>query len=63
MGAGHSIAIQNFNENIGILVLLGAYSVMVGHGMHIHWVITLFGLFISLVMTIIWRRHRNDEVH
>jgi hypothetical protein len=31
--------------------------------MHIHWVITLFGLFISLVMTIIWRRHRNDEVH
>ncbi len=63
MGAGHSIAIQNFNENIGILVLLGAYSLMVGHGMHIHWVITLFGLFISLVMTIIWRRHRNDEVH
>jgi MFS transporter, LPLT family, lysophospholipid transporter len=63
MGAGHSIAIQNFNENIGILVLLGAYSLMVGHGMHIHWIITLFGLFISLVMTIIWRRHRNDEVH
>ncbi len=63
MGAGHSIAIQNFNENLGILVLLGAYSFMVGHGMHIHWVITLFGLFISLVMTIIWRRHRDDEVH
>ncbi len=63
MGAGHSIAIQNFNENIGILVLLGAYSLMVGHGMHIHWIITLFGLFISLAMTIIWRRHRNDEVH
>jgi len=63
MGAGRSIAIQNFNENIGILVLLGAYSVMVGHGMHIHWIIILFGLFISLAMTIIWRRHRNDEVH
>ena len=63
MGAGHSIAIQNFNENLGILVLLGAYSFMVGHGIHIHWIITLFGLFISLVMTIIWRRHRDDEVH
>ncbi|MCP5276915.1 MAG: lysophospholipid transporter LplT [Thiobacillus sp.] len=63
MGAGHSIAIQNFNENIGILVLLGAYTFMVGHGVHIHWVIVAFGLFISAAMTVIWRRHRNDEVH
>lgn len=63
MGAGHSIAIQNFNENIGILVLLGAYTFMVGHGVHIHWVIVTFGLFISAVMTLIWRRHRHDEVH
>jgi LPLT family lysophospholipid transporter-like MFS transporter len=63
MGAGHSIAIQNFNENIGILVLLGAYTFMVGHGVHIHWVIASFGLFISLAMTVIWRRHRYDEVH
>ncbi|MBI5331822.1 MAG: lysophospholipid transporter LplT [Betaproteobacteria bacterium] len=63
MGAGHSIAIQNFNENIGILVLLGAYTFMVGHGVHIHWVIVSFGVFISLAMTVIWRRHRDDEVH
>jgi MFS family permease len=63
MGAGHSIAIQNFNENIGILLLLGAYAFMVGNGVHIHWVIVSFGLFISLAMTVIWRRHRNDEVH
>jgi MFS family permease len=63
MGAGHSIAIQNFNENIGILLLLGAYTFMVGNGVHIHWVIVTFGLFISAVMTLIWRRHRYDEVH
>ncbi|MEW5770393.1 MAG: lysophospholipid transporter LplT [Pseudomonadota bacterium] len=63
MGAGHSIAIQNFNENIGILLLLGAYTYMVGHGVHIHWVIAIFGLFISTAMTIIWRRHRFDTVH
>jgi hypothetical protein len=62
MGAGHSIAIQNFNENIGILILLGIYTFMVGHGVHIHWVIVSFGLFISLAMTVIWRRHRFDEV-
>ncbi len=63
MGAGHSIAIQNFNENIGILILLGVYTFMVGHGVHIHWVIVSFGLFISLAMSVIWRRHRYDEVH
>lgn len=62
MGAGHSIAIQNFNENIGILVLLGVYTYMVGHGVHIHWVIVAFGLFISAAMTLIWRRHRYDVV-
>jgi len=36
---------------------------MVGNGVHIHWVIVSFGLFISLAMTVIWRRHHNDEVH
>jgi LPLT family lysophospholipid transporter-like MFS transporter len=63
MGAGHSIAIQNFNENIGILILLAAYTFMVGNGVHIHWVIVTFGLFISLAMSVIWRRHRDDQVH
>ena len=63
MGAGHSIAIQNFNENLGILILLGIYTFMVGNGVHIHWVIVSFGLCISLAMTVIWRRHHDDQVH
>ncbi|MDR3426115.1 MULTISPECIES: lysophospholipid transporter LplT [Silvimonas] len=29
MGAGHSIAVQNFNENIGILVMVGIHALMV----------------------------------
>ncbi|MBV1775830.1 lysophospholipid transporter LplT [Burkholderiaceae bacterium DAT-1] len=29
MGAGHSIAVQNFNENLGILVLVGAHALVV----------------------------------
>ena len=32
MGAGHSIAVQNFNENIGILVMVGLYALMVRAG-------------------------------
>lgn len=28
MGAGHSIAVQNFNENLSILLMLGAYALI-----------------------------------
>ena len=62
MGAGHSIAQQNFNENISILILTGAYALMVRADWHIHTIIWVFGLFISSVMTAIWLRHRNDVV-
>lgn len=63
MGAGHSIAQQNFNENISILLMTGAYALMVRADWHIHTIIWVFGLFISSVMTAIWLRHRNDVVH
>jgi xanthosine utilization system XapX-like protein len=63
MGAGHSIAQQNFNENISILLLTGAYALMVRADWHIHTIIWVFGLFISSVMAAIWLRHRNDVVH
>lgn len=63
MGAGHSIAQQNFNENISILLLTGAYALMVRAEWHIHTIIWVFGLFISSVMSLIWVRHRNDVVH
>ena len=63
MGSGHSIAQQNFNENISILLLTGAYAMMVRADWHIHTIIWIFGLFISSVMTAIWLRHRHDVVH
>ena len=63
MGAGHSIAQQNFNENISILLLTGAYALMVRSDWHIHTIVWVFGLFISSVMTAIWLRHRKDVVH
>jgi LPLT family lysophospholipid transporter-like MFS transporter len=57
MGAGHSIAVQNFNENIGILLLLAAYMAMVKAEFSITLIVILFGAFISLTMGIIYRRH------
>ncbi len=63
MGAGHSIAQQNFNENISILLMTGAYALMMRAEWHIHTIMIIFGLFISAVMALIWQRHRYDVVH
>lgn len=63
MGAGHSIAQQNFNENISILLLTGAYALMTRADWHIHTIMIVFGVFISGLMTVLWKRHRQDIVH
>ena len=59
IGAGQSIAVQNFNENIGILLLTGAYLFMVKHALSINWIVIIFGAFVSLVMTAIYRAYRK----
>jgi MFS family permease len=59
MGAGHSIAVQNFNENIGILILLGCYTGMVKWEVNIDWIIVLFGIFISTSMALIYGLSRR----
>ncbi|WP_028995647.1 lysophospholipid transporter LplT [Azonexus hydrophilus] len=69
MGAGHSIAVQNFNENLSILIMTGLYYVMIRADMSIYWVLTLFGLFVSGIMYLIRERHlanqrdRDDVMH
>jgi MFS family permease len=61
MGAGHSIAVQNFNENISILVLLGVYALMIRAGLQIDTIIVLFGLLVAGVMYLLWRIHGHDQ--
>ncbi len=61
MGAGHSIAVQNFNENISILVLLGAYTLMIQGNLHIDTIIVLFGVLVAGVMYLLWRKHGHDQ--
>ena len=56
MGSGHSIAVQNFNENIGVLVMLSLYAAIVHIGLSPNTVIVLFGLFVSgTTLLIMWR--------
>jgi len=64
MGAGHSIAVQNFNENLGILVTVGMYALMLRGGLPINVAIMLFGAFISIAMLlVIWRHRYNQSEH
>ena len=58
MGAGHSIAVQNFNENLSILVMLGVYSLLIKFNFSIYTVIVLFGLFVAVTMTLVRERHQ-----
>jgi MFS transporter, LPLT family, lysophospholipid transporter len=64
MGAGRSIAVQNFNENTSILIMIAAYSALLGAGLSIYTVITMYGLFVAGTMTLVmlWYR-RNLRVH
>ncbi len=61
MGAGHSIAVQNFNENLSILVMTGLYFVMIRADMSIYMVITLFGLFVAATMYLVKRRFEFNQ--
>jgi MFS family permease len=57
MGAGHSIAVQNFNENLSILAMLGVYALLIWLDFSIHTVIVLFGLFVAVTMMLVRQRH------
>jgi LPLT family lysophospholipid transporter-like MFS transporter len=61
IGAGHSIAVQNFNENLGILLLIGIYTFMLKSGMPINLIVIAFGLFISISMSGIYKLYRSQH--
>ena len=64
VGAGRSIAVQNFNENASILVMIALYSMLIRYGLSIYWVIAMFGTFVAGTMffVLLWYRH-NLRTH
>ncbi|MCM2327933.1 MAG: lysophospholipid transporter LplT [Lysobacter sp.] len=64
LSAGHSIAVQNFNENVSILVMLALYALMIRMDLHINVIIVMFGAFVALAMFLVMRwnaaNHRAD---
>ena len=64
MGAGRSIAVQNFNEQACILGLGAFYSLSTGMGLSAFGAITIFGVLVAGLMWIIKRWHaRNCREH
>ena len=61
MGAGHSIAVQNFNENLSILVMTTIYSLLIKADLHIYWIIAMFGLFVAGTMYFVKKRHEANQ--
>ena len=64
MSAGHSIAVQNFNENVSILVMLAVYSLLLRLDLRIQSIVVMFGVFMSAALYLVMRwnasNHRAD---
>ena len=72
MSAGRSIAVQNFNENLSILVMLAVYSLlihldfsvqaaMVHLDFSVQAAMVMFGAFVALSMFCVILRHRSNQ--
>ena len=63
MGAGRSIAVQNFNEQVCILILGGMYAFSTSMGMSAFGAISCFGVFVTIMMWVIYRWHAYNHQH
>ncbi|TXI13530.1 MAG: lysophospholipid transporter LplT [Polynucleobacter sp.] len=61
LSAGHSIAVQNFNENLSVLAMLCLYSLLIWLDVPVSIVILLFGSFVCLIMIYIIRWHNRNQ--
>jgi len=64
LSAGHSIAVQNFNEQLNILLMLAVYSLMLWLNLRIGVIIVIFGLLVAILMLLFMRwshlNHKRD---
>jgi len=61
MSAGHSIAVQNFNENLNILLMLGIYALLIRLDLGVNLIILMFGALIALLMIAVIRLHHANQ--
>jgi MFS family permease len=61
MGAGHSISVQNFNENLSILLMLAGYALLVWLDLSVSTIIYIFGICLAGSMFLIKRWHEANQ--
>jgi LPLT family lysophospholipid transporter-like MFS transporter len=62
MSAGHSVAVQNFNENLSILTMLALYALMITLNLDLNVIIVMFGLSVAGIMYLIQRIHVANQL-
>ena len=60
--AGRSIAVQGFNENGGILLMLALYAAATANQIPLQALIICFGILITLIMALVWLAQRRLPV-
>ena len=60
--AGRSIAVQGFNENLSVMVMLAAYSAMLALGVPLAYILLLLAMLLIIgiapLCLLLWRQHR-----
>jgi hypothetical protein len=62
LSAGHSIAVQNFNEQLNILLMLAIYSAMLWLNLPINVIIVIFGLLVASLMLVFIRWNKLNHL-
>lgn len=63
LSAGHSIAVQNLNEQFNILLMVGIYTIMLGLGLSIYTIIVIFAVIVAALMALIMYWCKYNEKH
>jgi hypothetical protein len=61
LSAGHSIAVQNFNENLSVLMMLMLYALLIWLDVPVPIVITGFGLTVAVTMWLVIKKHQANQ--
>ncbi len=62
LGAGESIAVQNFNENLCVLLMLGAYAGLQAAGWPLPLLVFTLGGMVAVGVALVMRRHRRSQM-
>lgn len=61
LSSGHSVAVQNLNENVSMLVMLMVYSFMIMLDLDVQTIIIIIGIFATLTMFLVMRWHNANQ--